>query len=315
MAILEAKDIHKYFGDFHALKGVSIRVPANGILGLLGPNGAGKTTLIRTLTQITAPDRGEITFDGKPLKPDAIAQIGYLPEERGLYRKMRVWDQALYLCQIKGMTKEAATQSLLNWFERLEMQSWTQKKVEELSKGMQQKLQFAITVAPQPKLLILDEPFSGFDPVNTEAIKQQILALKNSGTSIVFSTHNMASVEELCQEISLIHRGENILSGNIQDIKQSFSKSMYTVRFKGSRVAFANALGHQFEIDHISELNEVSISGIVAHGKVDSNALLKALIQHVEIVSFEENLPSMHDIFIDLVSTKDQPNSMSYAVE
>ncbi len=299
--LLEGNNINKHFGNFQVLKNVSIGIPEGQIFGLLGPNGAGKTTLIRTLTQITAPDSGEILFKGQALKTSNTSDFGYLPEERGLYRKMKVGEQALYLCQIKGLDKKQAYAQLKPWFERLEMESWWEKKVEELSKGMQQKLQFAITVAHRPKILILDEPFSGFDPINTEAIKREILMLKEEGTTIVFSTHNMASVEELCENITLINRGKNILSGSVSDIRKSFSKSLFEVEFHGSKVAFANALGYQFEIAEITEKPEFTQAVVMAHDGASSKALLTSLIQHVEIISFRENLPTMNDIFIDLV--------------
>jgi ABC-2 type transport system ATP-binding protein len=301
--ILEGKNINKFYDNFRVLKDINISIPEGQIFGLLGPNGAGKTTLIRTLTQITAPDSGEIIYKGLPLKAYKSSEFGYLPEERGLYRKMKVGEQALYLCQIKGLDKKEALHKLKPWFEKLAMESWWNRKVEELSKGMQQKLQFAITVAHSPKLLILDEPFSGFDPVNTETIKNHILDLKNEGTTIVFSTHNMASVEELCQNITLINRGENILSGSVNDIRKSFSKSLFQVQFKGSKVAFANALGYQFEIDEIIETPDHTNATVLAHNGSGSKELLTWLIQHVEVISFHEKLPSMNDIFLDLVGS------------
>lgn len=305
--IIEVKEVSKWFGDFHALNNVSIEVPKGSIFGLLGPNGAGKTTLIRMITQITSPDSGAIVFNGTSLQSFNIKDIGYLPEERGLYRKMKVGEQALYLTQLKGISKKEARQSLDIWFEKLNMQDWWNKKVISLSKGMQQKLQFVITVAHNPKLLILDEPFSGFDPIHTEEIKQQILALKEEGTSIIFSTHNMSSVEELCENICLINKGETLLKGNINDIKGSFSKSLFKVDFKGSQVAFANALGYQFEIAEIKTEKETSSALIKGVDKVSPNMLLKSLVNFVEVVSFNEVLPSMHDIFVDQVTTKNTP--------
>lgn len=302
--IIEVKEVSKWFGDFHALNNVSIEVPEGSIFGLLGPNGAGKTTLIRMITQITSPDSGSIVFNGTSLQSFNIKDIGYLPEERGLYRKMKVGEQALYLTQLKGISKKQARESLDIWFEKLNMQDWSNKKVISLSKGMQQKLQFVITVAHNPKLLILDEPFSGFDPIHTEEIKQQILALKEAGTSIIFSTHNMSSVEELCENICLINKGEILLKGNINDIKGSFSKSLFKVDFKGSQVAFANALGYQFEIAEIKTKRETSSALIKGFDKVTPNMLLKSLVNFVEVVSFNEVLPSMHDIFVDQVTAK-----------
>lgn len=300
--IIEVKEVNKWFDDFHALNSASIQVPKGSIFGLLGPNGAGKTTLIRMITQITQPDSGEIHFNGQPLEAYNTTDIGYLPEERGLYRKMKVGEQALYLVQLRGLTKQQAQTELKAWFDRLNMTDWWNKKVETLSKGMQQKLQFVITVAHKPKLLILDEPFSGFDPIHTEEIKREILRLKEEGTSIIFSTHNMASVEELCENICLINTGNVLLHGNINEIKSQFRKSLFKIEFKGSHVAFANALGSQFEIIEIKENKGVHTATIKGFNQVPSNMLLKSLISFVEVVSFNELLPSMNDIFIDMVS-------------
>lgn len=309
--ILSADSVTKYFGDYAALKGVNLQVPEGSIFGLLGPNGAGKTTLIRILTHITAPDSGTVSFQGRPLHEAATEQIGYLPEERGLYRKMKVWEQAVYLCQLKGLNKVEAIVRLKEWFKRLHMTDWWNKPVHALSKGMQQRLQFVITVAHQPKLLILDEPFSGFDPVHAEELKKEILRLKDEGTTIILSTHNMSSVEELCENICLIHQGDVILSGSLSEAKQQFSKSLFEIEFKGSQVGFATALGHQFEIVKINEHSEVKKAVIKAHAQVGSNDLLKALLSSVEIIGFKEQLPSMNDIFIDLV--KEKPESANSA--
>lgn len=302
--LLEARNVNKYFGSFHVLDDISLVIPKGSIYGLLGPNGAGKTTFIRILNQITAPDSGSVLFQNREIRLNDISSIGYLPEERGLYRKMKVWEQAIYLCRLKGMSKAEAIASLKDWFVRLNMETWADKKVEELSKGMQQRLQFVVSVAHSPELLILDEPFSGFDPVNTEELKKEILRLNDEGATIIFSTHNMASVEELCSEITLINKGQNILSGKVAEIQQSYSKSMYSVTFKGSKVAFANALGHQFEIDKLIEKGDISHASVRAHSGVNSKQLLSALIQNIDIVSFSEKLPSMNDVFIDMVTPK-----------
>lgn len=302
--IIEVQEVSKSFGDFRALKSVSFKVPENTIFGLLGPNGAGKTTLIRMITQITTPDSGAISFDGDQLKQFNIKDIGYLPEERGLYRKMKVGEQALYLTRLKGLSQKEAKDNLNYWFDRLNMTDWWNKKVESLSKGMQQKLQFVITVAHNPKLLILDEPFSGFDPIHTEEIKNQILELKEKGTSIIFSTHNMASVEELCQNICLINKGEILLNNSIENVKQGFSKSLFQINFQGSHLAFANALGSQFEISEIKSTGDRHAALIKGFDNISTNVLLRALVNHVEVISFNEVLPSMHDIFIDMVTTK-----------
>lgn len=302
--IIEVQEVSKSFGDFRALKTVSFNVPENTIFGLLGPNGAGKTTLIRMITQITTPDFGAISFDGAALKQFNIKDIGYLPEERGLYRKMKVGEQALYLTQLKGLTHREAKENLNYWFDKLHMSDWWNKKVDSLSKGMQQKLQFVITVAHNPKLLILDEPFSGFDPIHTEEIKQQILELKEKGTSIIFSTHNMSSVEELCENICLINKGEILLNDSIENVKHGFSKSLFQINFKGSHLAFANALGSQFEISEIKSSGENHSAQVKGFDNISTNLLLKTLVNYVDVVSFNEVLPSMHDIFIDLVTTK-----------
>ncbi|MEX2596484.1 MAG: ATP-binding cassette domain-containing protein [Salibacteraceae bacterium] len=302
--ILEAHGISKTFGSFEALKNVSISIPEGKIFGLLGPNGAGKTTLIRILTQITGPDQGAVLFKGKSLPSNYSQQFGYLPEERGLYRKMKVWEQALYLTQIKGLSKAQATAALGEWFKRLNMTTWLDKNVESLSKGMQQKLQFVITVAPNPSILILDEPFSGFDPVNSEELKKHILELRDQGSTIIFSTHNMASVEELCENIALINQGEKVLDGGVDEIRTSFSKSLFKVHFKGSKVAFANALGFQYEIISLKEKESISKAIIKGHEDLNNNALIKRLTDNLEIIGFQEMIPSMNDIFIDLVSAE-----------
>src|ERR1051326_2790492 len=242
MNILEAKNIVKQFGNFTALDDVSISVPQKSIFGLLGPNGAGKTTLIRIINQITAPDKGEIFFEGEKLKPSHSESIGYLPEERGLYKKMEVGEQCLYLAQLKGMEKREADKKLKEWFEKFEMMSWWKKKIEELSKGMQQKVQFVATVIHEPKLLILDEPFSGFDPINANLIKDGILKLREKGSTILLSTHNMGSVEEMCDHIALINRSKKILEGSVSEIRKAYRSNIYEVEFRGQMIGFTNAL-------------------------------------------------------------------------
>lgn len=299
--VIIVENVSKSFGSFKALQNVSLNIPKGKIFGLLGPNGAGKTTLIRILTGITGPDQGSVSINGKDRQ---IGQIGYLPEERGLYRKMKVWDQALYLTKLKGLSDSDAKANLRVWFERMDMIDWRNKPVESLSKGMQQRLQFVITVASNPDILILDEPFSGFDPINAEQLKQEILRLKSEGTTIVLSTHNMASVEELCSHVCLINNGQTILNDSLSAIKASYSKSIFEITFKGSQVAFANSLGFQFEIVSIKEDNDVTKALIKSHGKVSPNDLLSALIKYLTIKSFREVLPSMHDIFIDMVNNE-----------
>ena len=299
--VIIVENVSKSFGSFKALQNVSLNIPKGKIFGLLGPNGAGKTTLIRILTGITGPDQGSVSINGKDRQ---IGQIGYLPEERGLYRKMKVWDQALYLTKLKGLSDSDAKANLRVWFERMDMIDWRNKPVESLSKGMQQRLQFVITVASNPDILILDEPFSGFDPINAEQLKQEILRLKSEGTTIVLSTHNMASVEELCSHVCLINNGQTILNDSLSAIKASYSKSIFEITFKGSQVAFVNSLGFQFEIVSIKEDNDVTKALIKSHGKVSPNDLLSALIKYLTIKSFREVLPSMHDIFIDMVNNE-----------
>lgn len=309
--MLDAQNLTKRFGDFLALNDVSFSVPSGTIYGLLGPNGAGKTTLIRILTQITGADSGQVLLHGSQMVPSDNARIGYLPEERGLYRKMKVWEQALYLSQLKGLSKNQGELNLKHWFKELQMLEWSQKPVESLSKGMQQRLQFVVAVAHNPDLIILDEPFSGFDPINAEELKKQVLRLKSEGKTIVLSTHNMSSVEELCDNIALINKGETILSGSITDVKKKFSKSLYKIQFVGSKVAFANSLGHAFEIVQFEEKHEATFAIIKSHEVMTSNALLKMLIEHVSVVSFQEQIPSMHDIFIDQVTKETGAKSVS----
>ena len=282
MNYLEIRNVSKTYGNKRVLNDISIAVPRQSIYGLLGPNGAGKTTLIRILNQITMPDSGEILLDGKPLSPNDIANIGYLPEERGLYKKMKVGEQAIYLAQLKGLSAREAEKRLRQWFVKFEIQNWWDKKVEELSKGMQQKVQFIVTVIHEPKLLIFDEPFSGFDPINVNLLKREIIELRDKGATILFSTHNMASVEELCDNIMLINHGEKILEGKVYDIKQQYKNHSYDIVYK--------------PFDDSGE-TRVTVSS-------DSpNELIRDIIDKGELVSFNEILPSMNDIFINLVSS------------
>lgn len=295
---LTANHVVKRFSNHLALDQVNIDVPEGSIFGLLGPNGAGKTTLIRIITQITAPDEGEVIFRGKKIEIEDIFHIGYLPEERGLYKKMKVGEQALYLVQLKGMSRADGLKRLKYWFEKFEIQSWWDKKVEELSKGMAQKVQFIVTVLHDPKLLIFDEPFTGFDPINTNLIKNEILALRDRGATIVFSTHIMSSVEELCDHIALIEKGKNILSGNIDDVRAQFKPDTYELKFRGDLQNLQSALGNRVE------MTEEPTRGSVGHLilKQQNGATVRELVStindQVEIVSFEEVIPSMNDIFI-----------------
>lgn len=305
--LLEVQNIVKKFANHLALDDISINVPNGKIFGLLGPNGAGKTTLIRIINQITGPDSGIVLFAGEQLNPNHIADIGYLPEERGLYKKMKVGEQALYLAQLKGMTKYEAKTKLEYWFKKFEIEGWWNKKVEELSKGMQQKIQFIITVLHEPKLLILDEPFSGFDPINTNLIKKEILELKEKGATIIFSTHNMSSVEEICDHIALINQSKKILDGPINDVRGAYSSNLFEIQFKGNMIAFTNALWTGYELIEQREeagINKVKIKRIT---KQSTNDLLGAIIPHVEVISINEIIPSMNDIFIDKVNEINQP--------
>ena len=285
MNYLEINNVSKTYGTKKVLNDISIKVPKQSIYGLLGPNGAGKTTLIRILNQITMPDTGQVILDGTPLSPKDIANIGYLPDERGLYKKMKVGEQAIYLAQLKGMERREAEKRLRHWFIKFEIASWWDKKVEELSKGMQQKIQFIVTVIHEPKLLIFDEPFSGFDPINVNLLKNEILELRDKGATILFSTHNMASVEELCDNIMLINKGEKILEGSVYDIKQRFKNHSYDVVYR--------------PFDGSGE-TRLTVSS------TEPNELIRDIISKGELVSFNEILPSINDIFINLVSSSNQ---------
>jgi ABC-2 type transport system ATP-binding protein len=305
MEIISAKNIVKHFHHHTALDEVCISVPEKSIFGLLGPNGAGKTTLIRIINQITAPDRGEVFFAGEKLAPHHIEQIGYLPEERGLYKKMEVGEQCIYLAQLKGLNKKEAEKKLKIWFEKFEMSAWWKKKVEELSKGMQQKVQFVATVLHEPRVLILDEPFSGFDPINASLIKNEILRLKENGTTILLSTHNMNSVEELCDNITLVNKAKTILQGSVREIRQQYKANTYEIDFKGNMLAFTTGLWAGFEIiEHKTEGEHCKV--IVKLLKQNTpNNLLNAILPIVEVNGFREILPSMNDIFISKVQEKE----------
>ncbi|MFW5820676.1 MAG: ABC transporter ATP-binding protein, partial [Bacteroidota bacterium] len=301
MEFLKATGVVKRFSNHLALDHVSTVVPENSIYGLLGPNGAGKTTLIRIINQITAPDEGEVILKGHRITPEDVRKIGYLPEERGLYKKMKVGEQALYLAQLKGLSKSDAMKKIKYWFEKFEITDWWNKKVEELSKGMAQKVQFVTTVVHDPELLIFDEPFSGFDPINANMLKNEILELKNKGCTIIFSTHNMGSVEELCDHISLINKSKVILDGKINDIKSQYKTNTFEIEYSGDQVKFRNALIGSFEI--IEEKNNAtSRKALVNIGHSDkNNDLLAKLIPEVSILAFNEVIPSVNDVFIRVV--------------
>jgi ABC-2 type transport system ATP-binding protein len=302
MELLRAQDIDKRFVNHLALDKVNISVPENSIYGLLGPNGAGKTTLIRIITRITAPDSGEILLNGRPLQPEDVHNIGYLPEERGLYKKMKVGEQALYLAQLKGLSKRDALKRLRFWFEKFEIQAWWDKKVEELSKGMQQKVQFITTVIHEPKLLIFDEPFSGFDPINANMLKQEILDMKAKGATIIFSTHNMSTVEDLCDHITLINKSKNILEGQIDEIRNRYKSNIYELSFHGDIEKLEKSLNNHYELTEKLKVNGKDAVRIKLLHQTNENELLSLVIPSVEILSFNEVMPSMNDIFIKVVN-------------
>lgn len=299
--MLRIEHIVKQYENHRALNDVSLHVPEGSVFGLLGPNGAGKTSLIRIINQITAPDSGEVFFRGEKLKPEHINYIGYLPEERGLYKKMEIGEQVLYLAQLKGLSKSESMKRAKYWFEKMEMQTWWKKKVEELSKGMQQKVQFVATIIHEPKLLILDEPFSGFDPVNADIIKNEFLELNQKGTTIIFSSHRMESVEQLCDHIALIHKSKKILEGKVSDIRNQYKDNTFRVLIKKgkSENEIRNA---GIEIMSVLDTeNHTKIEIKIAEGQT-VNETLSHLISHFELISFEEIVPSIHDIFIKNVT-------------
>ncbi len=301
MNFLETEDVVKQYANHLALNKVCIQVPEGKIFGLLGPNGAGKTTLIRIINRITAPDSGLVRFNGRESQPEDIYQIGYLPEERGLYKKMKVGEQAIYLAQLKGLSYPEARKRLTRWFEKFDIMPWWNKKLEELSKGMQQKVQFIITVIHEPALLIFDEPFSGFDPVNAERLKQEILELKEKGHTIIFSTHNMASVEEICDNIALINQSQVVLSGNVTEVRNRFRNNTFTLRIT-SDSSLQDDQTHIFTL--LSEKEQSGIRELQIHKAegISNSTLLSTLSEQAEILSFAEELPSMNDIFINTVS-------------
>ena len=297
--IITAEHITKRFSVHTALDDVSVEIPRGSVYGLLGPNGAGKTTLIRTINRITLPDEGRILFDGRPITQSDIFRIGYLPEERGLYRKMKVGEQALFLARLKGLSRYEALLRLKEWFVRFGIEEWWDKKVEELSKGMAQKIQFIVTVLHKPELLIFDEPFSGFDPINANLLKEEILRLKDEGATVIFSTHNMSSVEEICDHITLINKSHNILSGRVDEIRRKHGGNTFSVQYKGDNKALieklqgvCNVLAHEESV--------VGLSSLKLHIERNENvrAVVALLNEAVELRQFTEEVPSMNDIFI-----------------
>lgn len=303
MNTIEAKHIYKNYSGHQALTDVSVAVKQGSVFGLLGPNGAGKTSLIRIMNQITAPDSGEVFFNGEKLSPIHVSQIGYLPEERGLYKKMKIGEQCMYLAQLKGLSSSEARKRLMSWFKRFEIDTWWDKKVEDLSKGMAQKVQFITTVLHEPKLLILDEPFSGFDPINAELIRNEMLRLKSEGSTIILSTHDMGSVESLCDEIALINRSRVILDGTVKDVKNKFRKNIYELRYKGYAMDLGIGLWANFElIENIKDEDFSTATIRIPEGK-RLNDLLSVLLKDIEILAVRELVPDMNQIFIEAVNT------------
>lgn len=302
MDLLRIEGVSKRFAKHTALDNVSLSIPEGSIYGLLGPNGAGKTTLLRIINRITAPDSGRVLFNGKEITQDDVYRIGYMPEERGLYKKMKVGEQAIFFARLKGMSRKEATVQLKEWFEKFGIQEWWNKNVSELSKGMAQKVQFIVTVLHNPKLLIFDEPFSGFDPINANLLKSEILALRDKGATIIFSTHNMSSVEEVCDNITLINKSRNILSGNVDEIRHKHGSNIFEIDYRGNEDDIRKAIGERCEIME-SGTSPIGINRIKLH--IASDAEVKGVItaanESVELRSFREIIPSMNDIFIRAV--------------
>jgi ABC-2 type transport system ATP-binding protein len=301
MDIFSADRVVKKFIHTTALDRVSLGIPVGSIYGLLGPNGAGKTTLLRIINQITAPDEGQLYFNGEILGPEHIGRIGYLPEERGLYRKMKVGEQAIYLARLKGLSKSDARAKLKTWFEKFQISDWWNRKIQELSKGMQQKVQFIVTVLHEPELLIFDEPFSGFDPINADMLKNEILDLRAKGSTIIFSTHDMGSVEELCDHITLIDKGRTLIEGPIRDIREQYRTNTYELGFQGDPEKLKKALNKHYELLETRPGRDLTTARIRLLHQITDNELLRLLLPVVHIVSFTEVFPSMNDIFIRVV--------------
>lgn len=307
MDILQVENVTKQYASHKALDNVSLSVPEQSVYGLLGPNGAGKTTLIRIINHITAPDSGRVIFNGHQLSQADVAMIGYLPEERGLYKKMKVGEQAVFFARLKGLSRRDAVAELKKWFEKFEISEWWDKKVEELSKGMAQKVQFIVTVLHRPKLLIFDEPFSGFDPINAKLLKDEILALRDQGATIIFSTHNMSSVEALCDDITLINNSRNILTGRVDEIRREFGSNRYVFTFKGDADMLVKEFG-----DNIVEISDVRTEGesssVVIRFSPDMKLrnVISTANEVVELQSFSSDLPSMDEIFIKSVENNNK---------
>ncbi|NDB02868.1 MAG: ATP-binding cassette domain-containing protein [Flavobacteriaceae bacterium] len=312
MSLLEVKQVSKSFGTYKALDQVSLSVPKGSIFGLLGPNGAGKTTLIRIVNQITMPDSGTVYLDGEKLAPHHISDIGYLPEERGLYKSMKVGEQALYLAQLKGMSKSDAKKALKVWFERLDIGHWWDKKIQELSKGMAQKIQFVVTVLHRPKLLIFDEPFSGFDPINAQVIQQEILRLRDEGATVIFSTHRMESVEELCDHIALVHQSKKILDGNLNDIKRQHLSNRYAIGLACEQSEkVQKALEGQFDLSptRFKSVYQGLQFSVQLSENESPNALLHELGKHGLVYHFVAEVPTANDLFVQSIQQNPTLNS------
>ena len=303
MDILRVEHVSKHFAQHTALDDVSLAVPRGSVYGLLGPNGAGKTTLIRIINRITAPDTGRVLLGDREIRPEDVRRIGYLPEERGLYKKMKVGEQAVFFARLKGLSRREAVSRLKVWFRKFDIENWWDKKIEELSKGMAQKVQFIVTVLHEPELLIFDEPFSGFDPINANLLKEEILALRDKGATVIFSTHNMSSVEEVCDHITLIDRSHNILSGRVDDIRHSHGNNIFEIAYRGDEAALRAAAAGRCEILEGSETQSVYRT-LKLHVERDAEVrgVLGALNKAVEIRSFTEIIPSMNDIFTRAVN-------------
>ena len=307
MELLRVENVSKHFAEHTALNNVSLTIPQGSIYGLLGPNGAGKTTLIRIINRITAPDSGRVLFDGHEIAPQDIYQIGYLPEERGLYKKMKVGEQAIFFARLKGLSRREATVRLKEWFIRFGIQDWWNKKVEELSKGMAQKVQFIVTILHEPKLLIFDEPFSGFDPINANLLKDEILALRDKGATVIFSTHNMSSVEEICDHITLINKSQNILSGSVSDIRHRHGNNIFRIAYRGEEAQLHRALEGRCDLLGVEEEEDSArYNTLKIHVERDEDvrSVIAAANEAVELRSFDEIIPSMNDIFIRAVAGK-----------
>lgn len=303
MDLLKIENVTKRFANHVALDDVSLSIPKGSIYGLLGPNGAGKTTLLRIINRITAPDAGRVLLDGKEITQDDVRLIGYMPEERGLYKKMKVGEQAIFFARLKGMSHKDATARLKEWFGKFGIEEWWNKEVGDLSKGMAQKVQFITTVLHEPKLLIFDEPFSGFDPINANLLKSEILALRDKGATIIFSTHNMSSVEEVCDHITLIDKAKNILSGNVDDIRHKHGANIFGIDYRGSEEALLDALNGVCEIME-SKPSPAGFNKMKIHIATDDQVrdVIAKANESVEIRSFSEMIPSMNDIFIRAVN-------------